>query len=178
MVEKGQRAKTREEEKARRREGEEKRDVRVRWMRRGEVVCCRSGARVRGAKAFGNTSQHTRSFLTTAESIFEDLYVAKAYNTTQCGGGVFWGPITGTPGYKNAITNELFLALAGALYEATGKATYLDWAKRQWAWLSTSGMINSNGLFNDGLNVDKSNSSHCTNNQQTTWTCEFASRFI
>jgi hypothetical protein len=47
-------------------------------------------------------------------------YTQHAWNTTVCGGGVFWGPVTGTPSYKNSITNELSLRLAAVLHVATG----------------------------------------------------------
>ncbi|KAG6837699.1 hypothetical protein H0H93_003501 [Arthromyces matolae] len=67
--------------------------------------------------------------------------------------------------YKNAITNELFLLLSAEAHIRFGGQTYLDNAQKTWAWLSGSGMRNSQGLWNDGLNFD-----NCQNNGQTTWT--------
>jgi len=65
--------------------------------------------------------------------------------------------------YKNAITNELFLFLSAKLYLLEKNSTYLKWAKLEWEWFESSGMINSNNLVNDGLN-------NCKNNGGTTWT--------
>ncbi|KAK0242072.1 glycoside hydrolase family 76 protein [Armillaria nabsnona] len=65
-----------------------------------------------------------------------------------CGGGVWW---TTDHGYKNAITNELFLTISAQGYLRFGNETYLENAKKTWAWLEASGMRNSEGLYNDGL---------------------------
>lgn len=75
----------------------------------------------------------------------------------------------GTDGYKNAITNELFLTSAMKLhaYEAiVGKPAgyYLGWAIREWDWFAASGLVNAQSLINDGLD------GNCSNNHQTTWT--------
>jgi hypothetical protein len=83
------------------------------------------------------------------------------------GGGVWWtddhthGP--SGHGYKNAITNELFLFASTSLYKATGNITYLEWAQREVKWFLQSGMINADFLVNDGLNQ------FGRNNNGTTW---------
>jgi Glycosyl hydrolase family 76 len=79
----------------------------------------------------------------------------------QCGGGVWW---SADRTYKNAITNELFLLGAARLARRTGLPRYRSWALRCWQWFDASGMINSDGLVNDGLD------GHCRNNGQPTWT--------
>lgn len=105
----------------------------------------------------GNTT-----YLNMAKTIFSDM--AGGWDST-CGGGIWWSK---SRTYKNAIPNELFLTLAARLHERTpgdsGSGSYLDWANREWTWFSSSGMINSSHLVNDGLN------SSCQNNGQTTWT--------
>jgi predicted alpha-1,6-mannanase (GH76 family) len=79
-----------------------------------------------------------------------------------CGGGLWWSQ---ERRYKNAITNELFLALAALLHQRTpGDQDYRSWALREWEWLSESGLINPDGLVNDGLTPA------CANNGGTTWT--------
>jgi len=83
------------------------------------------------------------------------------------GGGVWWTDdhthgVLGK-GYKNAITNELFLYASTSLYRATGNSTYLQWAMKEARWLLQSGMINDAFLVNDGL--DK----YGRNNNGTTW---------
>jgi len=102
-------------------------------------------------------------YLDMAKKIFNE--VAASWDTV-CKGGVWW---SFQKTYKNAITNELFLALAIRLYQRTNDTTYLDWAKKEWTWFEASGMINSQNLVNDGLNID-SKTGACTNNGQTTWT--------
>lgn len=107
-------------------------------------------------------------YLERAAQVFD--YVVAYGWTAQCGGGVLWCPENpGTNGYKNAITNELFLAAAMRLhpYETVlGRAPgfYLSWAQREWDWFAGSGLVNDAGLVNDGLNGS------CVNNNQTTWT--------
>jgi predicted alpha-1,6-mannanase (GH76 family) len=108
-----------------------------------------------------------RAYLSMAETIFAAL-VTDGWDTGTCGGGMWW---SSSKKYKNAIANELFLAIAAKLANRTqGKtsAAYLDRAVREWKWFLGSGMINSNGLINDGL--DSSSPSACINNGKNTWT--------
>ncbi|HEV7898195.1 MAG TPA: glycoside hydrolase family 76 protein [Planosporangium sp.] len=82
-----------------------------------------------------------------------------------CGGGLWWNA---DRGYKNAITNELFLLAAARLHRRArppaGEGGYLDWALREWNWFDASGMINSSHQVNDGLDGS------CANNGGVTWT--------
>jgi len=111
-----------------------------------------------------------QNYLNTAETIFSDL--TTQWDTTTCGGGVWWSKNLTTSAYKNAVTNEIFLKLAASLAnrvsDPTAKAQYLSWANQEWQWFQNSGMINSQNLINDGLNATNPNA--CTNNGQTTWT--------
>lgn len=107
------------------------------------------------------------NYLSMAETIFQNVS-ANGWDTSVCGGGVWWST---AETYKNAIPNELFLALAAALANrTTGTASkgYLAWAQKEWAWFKASGMINSQNLINDGLN--STNPAACSNNGKTTWT--------
>ncbi len=109
-----------------------------------------------------------RAYLAMAESIFADI--ASEWDTTTCGGGVWWSK-SGGGSYKNAIANELFLAVAASLAnrvdDAARKAHYLEWAKREWRWFKSSGMMNAESLINDGLT--STNPKACTNNGKTAW---------
>ncbi|KAF5354746.1 hypothetical protein D9756_005252 [Leucocoprinus leucothites] len=78
-----------------------------------------------------------------------------------CGGGVWWST---AHTYKNAITNELFLLTSANGYLRFRNSSYLVNAQKTWNWLKASGMRNSDGLWNDGLD-----SNTCRNNGQTTW---------
>ncbi len=105
-----------------------------------------------------------KQYLRASETIFADMTGGWS---DSCGGGIWWKK---NSHYKNAIANELFLAVAGELALRThGKqqSQALDWAKREWAWFSQSGMINAEGLVNDGLRIDPDGS--CHNNGRTTW---------
>lgn len=101
-------------------------------------------------------------YLDMARSIFADM--VGGWDAV-CGGGVWW---TQARTYKNAVTNELFIAVAVALHLRThgdrGAGSYIDWARRGWAWFEASGMINEDDMINDGLD------SACENNRDVTWT--------
>ena len=100
-------------------------------------------------------------YLAMSKSIFADM---SGGWSDVCGGGIWWKK---NEKYKNAIANELFLSVAVRLAAATSgksRAGYLDWAKKEEHWFVNSGMMNADGLINDGLD------SECHNNQKTTWT--------
>src|ERR1700722_3300390 len=103
-----------------------------------------------------------RSYLEAARVIF--AHNQAGWDGT-CGGGLWWNT---DRRYKNAITSELFLALAARLAQRVPDEhehrEYLDWALRTWEWLRGSGMIGPDGLVNDGLTAG------CANNGGTTWT--------
>lgn len=109
--------------------------------------------------------------------IFWDL-ASVGYNTTLCGGGMIWTDQL-TP-YKNAITNELFVASSIAMYlyfpgddnpepySVPGTpydpsqalppipahdVRYLNAAIEEYNWLSTSNMTNAQGLYVDGFHI-------------------------
>jgi predicted alpha-1,6-mannanase (GH76 family) len=105
---------------------------------------------------------HEARYLEMADQIFVDM--TKGWDDT-CGGGIWWRK---DKHYKNAIANELFLSVAATLANLTKdphqRASYLDWAQREWQWFAASGMINPENLVNDGLD------SACQNNHRNTWT--------
>lgn len=104
--------------------------------------------------------------LDIAENIFEDMRLG---GDNTCGGGIWWSK---QRNYKNAIANQLYLAVAASLSNRAGtkksSSYYRDIAVKQWAWLKGSGMINKDNLFNDGLTIHPNGS--CTNNGMQTWT--------
>ena len=89
-----------------------------------------------------------RAYLRQAKSVFAAL--TKGW-TPVCGGGLQWAR---RRPYKNAITNEAFMADAALLHEATpGDTTYARWALREWRWFSASGMLTRSHLVVDGLSA-------------------------
>jgi predicted alpha-1,6-mannanase (GH76 family) len=107
-------------------------------------------------KAYNLTKD--KRYLSMAETIFDDM---KGGWDDACGGGIWWNR---DRKYKNAISNELFLALAARLYQRTSIPAYFDWAQREWTWFDHSGMMNDRNQVNDGLN------NACMNNGGTVWT--------
>lgn len=80
-------------------------------------------------------------------SVFYDLASA-GWDARTCGGGMVWGRWAR---YKNAVTTELYIAASIGMYESLGDDRMLENASRGWVWLKRSGMLNKEGLFNDGL---------------------------
>ena len=112
---------------------------------------------------------HDKVYLDMGESIFTNM--ASEWDDT-CGGGIWWSK---DRKYKNAIANELFLSVAAHLANRTTGSTrqqYLAWGNREWTWFQATGMINAQGLINDGLTIVNSppGTARCTNNGRTTWT--------
>lgn len=109
--------------------------------------------------------------------LFYDL-AAEGWDTTLCGGGMIWNPYL-TP-YKNAITNQLFIAASISMYfnfpgddnsspfinlqrteqlhaMPPAKAhdlKYLDAAIKGYKWLRASNMTNEQGLYVDGFHIE------------------------
>ncbi|KIY67050.1 glycoside hydrolase family 76 protein [Cylindrobasidium torrendii FP15055 ss-10] len=88
---------------------------------------------------------------------------SSAVDSDYCGGGLFWSD---DRDYKNSITNELYLATSGYMYEATQDEEYLTNLKDTWEWFDASALKGDNGLYNDGLTKD----GKCANNGETQWT--------
>jgi predicted alpha-1,6-mannanase (GH76 family) len=106
-------------------------------------------------------------YLRQAGSIFKDMQLG--WEDTTCGGGVWWSKDNKD---KNAIENELFLAVAASLANREKDAALqhedLAWMRKEWEWFRASGMIDGSHLVNDGL--DLKDPTHCTNNGKRTWT--------
>lgn len=108
---------------------------------------------IRSFDATGN-----QDFLDDAVIIFDDMRTGLG---GPCGGGLYWSK---ERKYVNAITNELYLAVAASLANRIpSDPRYLDIAHDQWKWFRSSGMINSKSLINDGL------TGQCKNNGMQTW---------
>lgn len=100
------------------------------------------------AKTIGISQVAQAALFLSRAKFFYDTLVQSGWNTSTCGGGMNWGPFNG---YKNAVTTELFVATSIGMYEAFGTQNYLDNAVKAWTWFKNSGLINAQGLVNDGL---------------------------
>ncbi|GAB3913803.1 hypothetical protein GCM10011575_19340 [Microlunatus endophyticus] len=102
---------------------------------------------------------HQKKYLDMSIKIAD--YVYGYWDTSTCGGGVWWNA---ERTYKNAVTNGLWIRLTAELHNRIhGDRLWLSRSTTAWKWFVGSGMINSQGLVNDGLNDD------CTNNGQTVY---------
>lgn len=92
-------------------------------------------------------------------SMFEDRALefynlaAQGWDEQLCGGGMIWSPHLEP--YKNAITNELWIAASIRMYQvaSTRNVQHLISAMGGYQWLKSSGMLNANGLYADGFHV-------------------------
>ncbi|KKA26192.1 hypothetical protein TD95_000070 [Thielaviopsis punctulata] len=115
-----------------------------------------------------------RSFAHRARVFWE--LASKGWGTDLCGGGMNWNPHEWV--YKNAITNELWIAASIQMYlhfpgddiTTPWKATpsgfqpvkdpkFLMAAVDGYKWLMNSNMTNSHGLFTDGFHISGRNGS-------------------
>ncbi|MBA8793290.1 putative alpha-1,6-mannanase (GH76 family) [Friedmanniella endophytica] len=102
---------------------------------------------------------HQRKYLDMAVRIA--TYVHGYWDTSTCGGGVWWDA---ERTYKNAVTNGLYVRLTAELHNRLpGDTLWLGRATEAWTWYTHSGLINADGLVDDGL------TSTCANNGQTVW---------
>ncbi|MCL2551438.1 MAG: glycoside hydrolase family 76 protein [Actinomycetia bacterium] len=102
---------------------------------------------------------HDARYLDEAVTIAN--YVQGLWDTSTCGGGVWWDR---ERTYKNAVTNGLWVRITAELHNRiSGDTLWLGRATTAWNWFTGSGMIDSAGLVNDGL------TNACTNNGQTVW---------
>ncbi|MEV4704343.1 glycoside hydrolase family 76 protein [Actinoplanes sp. NPDC049316] len=96
------------------------------------------------------------------EAVTIASYVHGFWDTSTCGGGVWWDR---ERTYKNAVTIGLYVRLAAALHNRLpGDTAWRDRAVAGWNWYARSGLINASGLVNDGL------TGSCANNGQTVYT--------
>ena len=102
---------------------------------------------------------HNPKYLDMAVTIAD--YVYGYWDPGTCGGGVWWNA---ERTYKNAVTNGLWIRLTAELHNRIrGDHVWLARSRTAWAWFTGSGMINDDGLVNDGL------TDACTNNGQPVW---------
>ncbi|WP_419707454.1 glycoside hydrolase family 76 protein [Promicromonospora sp. NFX87] len=83
------------------------------------------------------------------------------WDPSTCGGGIWWNE---ERTYKNAVTNGQWIRLTAELHNRIpGDTAWLDRSQEAWDWYAASGLINSEGLVNDGL------TDACANNRDTVW---------
>jgi predicted alpha-1,6-mannanase (GH76 family) len=91
------------------------------------------------------------AYLSTAEDIFTDM--TSGWSTSCKAGGLWWDKPKGS---ISSISNELFLSTAAHLANrvSSKKEEYVNWARMEWDWFWSMGIVDNNSLAHDG--VDKS----------------------
>ncbi|KAK3696992.1 hypothetical protein LTR37_017699 [Vermiconidia calcicola] len=120
-------------------------------------------------------SQFIQAFAHRAR-VFYDI-TTRGWDTKFCGGGMTWNPSLGP--YKNAITNELFIAASvdGVQQQGLGKAQPQDpdclkAAMDGYDWLKNSNMTNAQGLYVDGFHISnwRKNGTKCDERNNMVYT--------
>ncbi|KAI1258452.1 glycoside hydrolase family 76 protein [Xylariaceae sp. FL1019] len=116
-------------------------------------------------------------------------YAMVGWDTRLCNGGMIWNPRLQP--YKNAITNELFIAASISMYQhfasdarltdqrvagsSPQDAMYLKAAVEGYRWLQASNMTNSQGLYIDGFHISgyldkENNNTKCDSRDEMVFT--------
>jgi hypothetical protein len=119
-------------------------------------------------------------YLAMAKVIFDNM--AGGWDSV-CKGGIYWQKDhtdpNGNKPYKNAIANELFLAIAVQLFQrstvASEKQTYRDWITKTASWFAARGLINRSHLVNDGLTTSADPQGEC---QSSGWNFSYTQGVI
>lgn len=85
-------------------------------------------------------------YLAASEEIFKDMLTGQ---DAKCG-GIWWSKDKVS---NSAISNQLFLAVAASLANRVKDKQYHEVAQQQVNWILSSGMMNGNSTFNDGLDI-------------------------
>ena len=148
-----------------------------------------------------NSTWYARQFVPAyahRARIFWDL-ASNGWDTTLCGGGMVWNPRL-IP-YKNAITNQLYIAASVSMYlyfpgdnnsfpyvadQSHSRPTerpavkhdrkYLQAALDAYTWIVNSNMTNSNGLFIDGFHISHRHGG--TNRSEGHSKCDIPNRMV
>ncbi len=95
--------------------------------------------------------------------------VSARWNTTSCGGGVFWQIFpTNFNGmhYKNSVSNGGLFQLSARLARATGDAKYVHMAAQVWDWSTGTGLVDPGFNVYDGADI----SDNCTDINKLSFT--------
>ncbi|KAF2723528.1 glycoside hydrolase family 76 protein, partial [Polychaeton citri CBS 116435] len=143
------------------------------WLE--SIKFIQSHGRLRDSTARWHGTQWTDAFAHRAHVFYE--ISTHGWDTSLCGGGMVWSPHLGP--YKNAITNELYIAASVGMYlhfpgdqnespylvsqrrlpnydlepARPHEMRFLNAAVDAYDWLKNSHMINEDGLYTDGFHI-------------------------
>ncbi|MHB8221099.1 MAG: glycoside hydrolase family 76 protein, partial [Acidimicrobiales bacterium] len=93
------------------------------------------------------------SYLSQAEGVF--TFLESGWSSTSsgpCPGGIYWID-SSTGRSRNTVSNGPSAEAAVELYQLTGNATYLTWAKKIYQWVRGC-LVNASGMYYDHVEPD------------------------
>ncbi|KLU86540.1 mannan endo-1,6-alpha-mannosidase DCW1 [Magnaporthiopsis poae ATCC 64411] len=105
---------------------------------------------------FPNPPKDQPQWLSLAQAVFNTQAAPGRHDNT-CGGGLRWQipPTNNGYDYKNSIANGCFFNLGARLARYTLNTTYADWAEKQWDWITSVGLMDSQYAVYDGGHIAK-----------------------
>ncbi|KAJ3091005.1 hydrolase 76 protein [Physocladia obscura] len=96
------------------------------------------------------------TYLTVANNTYWQMF--EDWDTTACKGGIYWSrdrtsSAANDANYKSTITNAQHIELGARLFALTGDEIYITNANLVYAWLQSSGLIQSDYTISDGLDA-------------------------
>ena len=127
------------------------------WMENDSLGFWGLTAMLAAEMNFPNPPKGTPSWAQLAQGVFGTLEARyqKEEREDTCAGGLRWAvlPQSGGYGYKNTISNGVFLNLSARLARYTGNQTYGEWANKTWTWLTDVGFVDESYDVYDGAHV-------------------------
>ena len=117
----------------------------------------------------------SNEYLDLAINSFNDF--VSRWNTSTCNGGLQWQFTPTNVGfyYKSSVANGGFFQLAARLARYTGNVTYLEWAEKEWDWMTgvryideTTYSVIDGAQCGDGLNCTAFSTQEWTYNNAIT----------
>ncbi|KAJ3344679.1 hydrolase 76 protein [Kappamyces sp. JEL0680] len=95
------------------------------------------------------------TFLDLAGNTINDVW--QSWDSNTCQGGIFWtrdrnSANPSMANYKSTITNAQFVSMAARVYQVTNNATYLERSQIVYHWLTTSGIVSADAIY-DGADA-------------------------
>lgn len=114
---------------------------------------------------FPNPPSDQPSWIELAEGVF--LAQTSRWDTTKCGGGLFWQINTLNVGYsyKNSISQGGLFNIAARIGAYTQNSTYFEWVDKVWSWMDDVHLIGPNYEIFDGTESDI----NCANVSSVQW---------
>ncbi|KAG9245592.1 glycoside hydrolase family 76 protein [Calycina marina] len=113
-----------------------------------------------------STEPKDPSWLALVQAVFNEQ-VAR-WDSTKCGGGLFWQIYSGNKGalLKNTISTGCFFHIAARLARYSGDQLYENWANTAWDWMKAVDLIDNNWSVYDSVDSTQ----NCSTPAKVQWT--------